>query len=560
LHSFASSPTNLYVSPSGSDSNDGSAGSPFRSIQKGADSAGPGTTVHVASGSYSPVTINSSGTASAPLTIVADAKWGAKITGSGNGSTKSYLVRNNASYVRFIGFDLSSSGVTDGIDNFGAHNLIQGNHIHDMTNINCSGSPGGAALGDDAGSNNTYDGNVVNNIGGYPTACDYVHAIYVDDDGDIVSNNIAYNNAGNGLYTNHGTGRVIFTNNISFANKEYGVGVNGTGSGNIVQNNILIGNGIAGIKTWSGTSNTQILHNIFYNNATNTILSGSSTQSSNSTADPGLVNYQSNGSGDYHLRSTSIALDAGVNTYAPGIDFDGHTRPQGKTFDIGPYEYTVASSPAPSPSPTPSPSPSPSPSPTPTPTPAPTSGSSSQGSGSTATPSPTPATGSSSQTPSSQNTTGTSQSTTSTPGNSNTTTTIASNQGETYSPATAQAATASSSGIQNFAATALPLCQKGQSLGHNTCTCTNQDGNSTAAICSTARIANPVIAAVTVLVVLILSIRIVQAVRLFQTLSGNGQYTPMLRRRVILSALGVIGSVLIYAVLAFLIPGGLLNK
>src|SRR5581483_3567552 len=72
LHSFASSPTNHYVSPSGSDRTDGSAGSPFRRSQRGADSAGAGTTVRVASGAYSPLTINASGTASAPLTIVAD--------------------------------------------------------------------------------------------------------------------------------------------------------------------------------------------------------------------------------------------------------------------------------------------------------------------------------------------------------------------------------------------------------------------------------------------------------------------------------------------------------
>ncbi|HEU4966182.1 MAG TPA: right-handed parallel beta-helix repeat-containing protein, partial [Candidatus Saccharimonadales bacterium] len=423
------------------------------------------------------------------------------------------------------------------------------NHIHDMTNITCSGSPGGAALGDDAGSNNTYDGNVVNNIGGYPTACDYVHAIYVDDDGDIVSNNIAYNNAGNGLYTNHGTGRVIFTNNISFANKEYGVGVNGTGSGNIVQNNILIGNSIAGIKTWSGTSNTQVLHNIFYNNATNTILDGSSTQSGNSTADPGLVNYQSNGSGDYHLRANSIAIDAGVSTYAPAIDFDGRTRPQGKAFDIGAYEYAVAASPSPAPSPTP----------TPNPTPTPPGSSSGHGTGSTPSPTPAPAPTTSQQSGSTQTTTTAGQQTsTSTQETTQTTTTIASSQGEPYSKEVAQAATAPNT--ENFATASLPLCEQGQSLGHNQCTCTNSNGSSTAAICSTARVANPLIIVVTGVITLVLALRIVQAVRIFQNLGTNPQMTPILRRRVILSAIGIVGSILIYISLASLIPGGLLNR
>lgn len=331
--------SDLYVSPNGSDSNSGTQSSPFKTIQKGADSASVGTIVHVASGTYGWVQMNKSGTASSPITIISDTKWGAKIVGTGNGTTKSYLFRNNGSYVHVVGFDMSGQGVTDGLDNFGSNNLIQGNHIHDMTNINCSGTPGGSGLGDDAGGNNVYDGNVVDHIGDYPTTCDYVHGIYVDDDGDIVSNNIAYNNVGNGLYTNHGTGKVIFTNNLSFANKEYGVGINGSGNGNVVQNNILIGNSIAGLKTWSGVSGTQILNNIFFNNATNVILDGGGTQSKTITSDPKLVNYQADGSGDYHLAAGSPAIDAGNSSGAPAIDYDGHTRPQGSAIDIGPFEY-----------------------------------------------------------------------------------------------------------------------------------------------------------------------------------------------------------------------------
>jgi hypothetical protein len=364
-----------YVSPSGSDLNNGSAESPFATIQKAANVATAGASVHVLPGTYNTVTVNNSGTATAPITFISDTKWGAKIVGSGNGSTKSYLIRNNGSYVHIVGFDMSGKGVTDGVDNFGSYNLIQGNHIHDMTNIKCSGSPGGAGLGDDAGTNNTYDSNVVNNIGDYPTKCDYVHAIYVDDTGDIVTNNIAYNNVGNGLYTNHSTGSVLFANNLSYANKEYGVGINGSASGNIVENNILIGNGIAGIKTWSGTSNTQILNNDLYSNPTNFILNGSAIQSNNLTSDPKLVNYQPDGSGDYHLTATSPVIDAGIANGAPVVDYDGNSRPQGNGFDIGAYEYIVlTNTPTPTFTPTPSASPSESPTaiPTPTDTPIPT--------------------------------------------------------------------------------------------------------------------------------------------------------------------------------------------
>jgi len=44
---------------------------------------------------------------------------------------------------------------------------------------------------------------------------------------------------------------------------------------------------------------------------------------------------------DYHLKSGSIAIDAGVNL--PGlvdVDIEGRSRPQGSAWDIGAYEFT----------------------------------------------------------------------------------------------------------------------------------------------------------------------------------------------------------------------------
>jgi hypothetical protein len=57
------------------------------------------------------------------------------------------------------------------------------------------------------------------------------------------------------------------------------------------------------------------------------------------TANPQLVDYRSDGSGDYHLTATSPAIDAGTNSGAPTTDIDGVLRPQGKAWDIGLYEY-----------------------------------------------------------------------------------------------------------------------------------------------------------------------------------------------------------------------------
>jgi parallel beta-helix repeat protein len=48
----------------------------------------------------------------------------------------------------------------------------------------------------------------------------------------------------------------------------------------------------------------------------------------------------SGGTGNYHLKSTSPAIDAGSSLLAPSIDKDGISRPQGAGFDLGCYEYT----------------------------------------------------------------------------------------------------------------------------------------------------------------------------------------------------------------------------
>ena len=69
---------NLYVATTGSDSNPGTATKPFKTISRAASLAKPGTTVHVAPGTYlGNVTTNVSGTATARIRYVSDTKWGA---------------------------------------------------------------------------------------------------------------------------------------------------------------------------------------------------------------------------------------------------------------------------------------------------------------------------------------------------------------------------------------------------------------------------------------------------------------------------------------------------
>jgi hypothetical protein len=76
--------------------------------------------------------------------------------------------------------------------------------------------------------------------------------------------------------------------------------------------------------------------------------------------DPQFVDVASR---NFHLKSTSPAIDSGASGLAPDQDFDGTLRPQGSGDDIGAFEFKVS---GPAPAPLPSPSPTASPSPTPT--------------------------------------------------------------------------------------------------------------------------------------------------------------------------------------------------
>ncbi len=60
-----------YVAPYGDDGNDGSAGSPWRTLQKAANSVSAGTTVLVRAGTYAPFVMSRSGTSAAPIKFAA---------------------------------------------------------------------------------------------------------------------------------------------------------------------------------------------------------------------------------------------------------------------------------------------------------------------------------------------------------------------------------------------------------------------------------------------------------------------------------------------------------
>jgi len=111
-------------------------------------------------------------------------------------------------------------------------------------------------------------------------------------------------------------------------------------SGVVVANSILVSHTI-GIYVDSGTS-AWLEGTLWYENQLNTAGAGwISTGTVNVHGDPAFVDVDA---GDYHIRTTSAARDAGVDIDV-GDDMDDDPRPQGTGFDIGADEYVPPSAP-----------------------------------------------------------------------------------------------------------------------------------------------------------------------------------------------------------------------
>src|SRR6266481_5644839 len=336
-------PPGYYVSTSGSDSNSGTACSPWRTLQHAANTATAGATVHVAPGTYTQdqLTFNNSGTASGRIRFISDQKWGAQIR-----SNSSYTVlRMNGSYLDIIGFDLAGdSNSCLGMADWGSNNRIVSNHVHNIpARAAVCGSNGGAGIDHASftGSNDDTIGNTVHDIGSWPVLDQRVHGIYHSNAGGHVWNNVVYRCSGFGLHFFHAATNVTVANNTVFNNVYGGIYIDGT-SNMLVTNNIVVNNTEWGIIEEYGTigTNDRYYNNLVFNNPTgNMALALQSVQSGTIVADPQFVNYTGGSDGSYALKSTSPARDHGTSSGAPTYDADGGPRPIGSAWDPGEFEY-----------------------------------------------------------------------------------------------------------------------------------------------------------------------------------------------------------------------------
>ena len=190
----------LYVAKSGSDSNSGTIDRPFRSISAAARVATPGTQILVRGGTYTdPVTISTSGTASAAITVKPYAGETVDLDGS-RLAAKTDMVSIFGSYVNFQGFDIANAP-GHGIIAWAAHNVtIASNSVHgsELGGIWVGGDVVGQSYSNAILNNAVFD-NVLNNqshsmFNVWPSALQAAMS-----DNTKITGNTVYNNQGEGI-------------------------------------------------------------------------------------------------------------------------------------------------------------------------------------------------------------------------------------------------------------------------------------------------------------------------------------------------------------------------
>jgi hypothetical protein len=433
-----------YVSPAGNDSNSGTSGSPWRSLQKAAATMVAGDTTLVADGDYPGNIVQTrSGSAVAPITYrainrgvpvvrgdqttVRDAIYvteadyivfegltvrnsvraGMRISLSNHVTARHCRFLNNGTWGVFTDYsddtvlehnECAGSGREHGIyiSNGSDRPVLRFNNCHDNNacgiQINADPDfvdPAQGTRGDGITEHALVEGNVCYNNGTAGGAAINLASVR----SSRIVNNLLYNNKAGGLVGwDNGAGdpwgsknNVFLHNTVYFRPGEgrWCLSLKNGSTGNVAQNNILHGGARGAIELDNGSSvssDYNVLRRagsaqIFTNEDTAVYLtlaqwrSASGNDLHSTDADP-LFASPASASFDFHPRSGSPALDAGVDRPDVTTDLEGTSRPQFARWDLGCYERGGAA-PAPTPTPAPAPTPTPTPTPPPTPTPAP---------------------------------------------------------------------------------------------------------------------------------------------------------------------------------------------
>ncbi len=323
--------------------------------------------MQVAAGTYDygsgAASFTKSGTAGKYITVTCATRGACKIQNSVTGnSTVVYLGGN---YLTFDGFEVtntSSAGNNLGLYVTGSFVNITRNTIHHIeTDCGSNGGGGiqiagsGSSLG--AGHNITMDSNLIYDINYTPQSGWKCSASTVQSDGIlsetgganiVVTNNIVHHTGGGWGILIASDGATV-ANNLVFSTSNGGI-LDGLNNGYITNNMVFntgLVSGQCGIMLAPGNSVT-VAHNDVHGNrgadychqwGTPISDPGSGDISVDPAQGTTFVNWQADGSGDYHEKSGSPTIGTGNSTLGapPATDFDGKTR--SVPYDIGAHQY-----------------------------------------------------------------------------------------------------------------------------------------------------------------------------------------------------------------------------
>jgi parallel beta-helix repeat protein len=243
----------VYVSPNGSDANDGSQAAPWMTIQEAVDNANPGDVIQIAAGTYVGARIERSGTANDWITLTAEP--GATVLINAPGPNNQH--DSNLEIETWNGNGVVAYWIIDGLEVANAPNWgidIRGNssnHSHHFVVRN----------------NDVHD----NGTGSEKTG---IFTAFVDD--VVVEGNESYGNGEHGIYLSNSGDRFTVRGNRLYNNMNCGLHMNadasqggdGIISDGVVEANTIYNNGLGGCAgiNMDGVTDTIVRNNLLYDN------------------------------------------------------------------------------------------------------------------------------------------------------------------------------------------------------------------------------------------------------------------------------------------------------
>ena len=340
----SSSGRTFYVATTGNDNNNGSAATPFATLQHAMIALQPGDTLNVEAGSYAGFIVGwdstpastgdqygtIDGTASAPITIGADpnAAAGSVVINARNNETRVGIdLEPGDDYITISGFTINDSGGITSASGRGEGIKVTGNNDV-VSNNTISNIVYGFGLFADNATNVVLRNNTITGTGNQGNA-NYGHGIYVSGstNGAVVQGNVVHDNSYIGIHVNGDIsegGIGLVTNALIAGNMIYNNGQNGINCDGLqnstIENNLIYGYQGFGIVLYQIDAGGGSKNNIIVNNTIVATVSGAGAAIRILNAGTGntILNNILLGGGGIVLRISSDSMSGLVSNYNIG--------------------------------------------------------------------------------------------------------------------------------------------------------------------------------------------------------------------------------------------------